>query len=87
MPSLRIGIIRGKLIADEIAILMRIGVDDAPDRPMLGGDFRFDAAPRSAIPRDDDRAFHADAEAIEFLVILRHAMVHVDQRRGDIAVD
>ena len=54
---------------------------------MLGGDFGLDAAPRIAVARDDDGALHGDAHALELLVVFRNAVVHVDERRGDVAVD
>ena len=45
-PSLlRIGPV-GKHIADEVPVVARIGVDQAADRAVLGGDLRLDAAPR-----------------------------------------
>ena len=52
-------------VALEVAVVARIGVDDAADRAMLGGDLRLDAAPRPAVARDDDLPLHVDAVALE----------------------
>ena len=54
---------------------------------MLGRDLRLDAAPRAAVARDDDRALHRDAVARELVVVGGDAVVDVDERRGDVAVD
>src|SRR4029077_11864906 len=37
--------------------------------------------------RDDDRALHRDAMSLELFVVRRHAVVHEDQRRGDISIN
>ena len=66
---------------------MRIGIDEAADRAVLGRDLGLDAAPGIAVARDDDRALDRDAHALELLVVVRDAVVDVDQRRGDVAVD
>ena len=80
-PSVvRIGPV-GKHVAVAVAVVARIGVDQAADRAVLGRDLRLDAAPRLAVARDDDRAFHRDAVALELLVVLGPAVVHVDERR------
>ena len=71
-------------VALRVAVVARVGVDDAADRALLGRQLGLDAAPRAAITRDDDRAAHRDAAPVEFLVVGRHSVVHVDQRRGDV---
>ena len=76
-----------KHVADAVAVVLRIRVDQAADRPVLGGDLRLDAAPRLAVARHDDRAFHRDPVALEHLVVLGPAVVHVDERPGDVAVN
>ena len=77
----------GERLALKETVLMRIGIDQAADRAMLGGHFRLDAAPGMEVARDDDFALYGNAHALEFFVIFRNAIVDVDQRRGDIAVD
>ena len=54
---------------------------------MFRCDLRLDAAPRPAIARNDDAAFHGNSHPVELLVIVRNAVVDIDQRRGDVAVD
>ena len=53
---------------------------------MLGGDLGFHAAPRLIVLGDHDRAFDRDAQAVELFVVFGQAVVHEDQRRGDVAV-
>ena len=66
-------------IAVEIAILVRVGIDNAPNRAMFRGDLRFDSPPRLAVPGDDDRPFNRDAQAVKRLIVLGDAEVHVDK--------
>ena len=68
------------------AVASRVGIDEAPDGPVFGGDFWLDAAPSGAIARDDDGSFDRNAHAIEFLVVFAIAIVHVDQRSRYVAV-
>src|SRR5262249_5620055 len=75
-----------KNFAFDISVFVRIGINQAADGTVLGGDFGLDAAPRVIIARDDDRALHRDAHAIELLVIFGHAVVDVDEWRGDVTV-
>ena len=74
-------------LAHEVAVVVRIGVDDAAHRAVFGGHLRLDAAPGPAVARDHDRALDGNAQAFELLVVVRNAVVHVDERRGDVAVD
>src|SRR2546428_606090 len=62
------------------------GVEEAPPRPVPGRALGFEAAPRPAVARDHDRALDGNPEALELLVIPGHAVVHVDERPGDVAV-
>ena len=41
-----------------VAIVVRIGIDQAADRAVLGRDLGLDAAPRASIASDDDRALY-----------------------------
>ncbi len=53
---------------------------------MLLREFRFQSAPATAVAGDDDLAAHVDAAAGQLLVVVRHAVVGVDEFRGDVAV-
>ena len=44
------------------------------------------AAPARAVTRDHDLALHVHAVAFQFLVVVRHALIDVDQRGGDITI-
>src|SRR5205823_4473480 len=76
----------GIVVAMKEAVASRVGIDEAPDGPVFGGDFWLDAAPSGAIARDDDGSFDRNAHAIEFLVVFAIAIVHVDQRSRYVAV-
>lgn len=73
-------------VALEIPIVARIGVDETADRPMLGGNLRLDAAPRSAVACDHDLAANLDAVLRQLVVILRNSVVDVHQLAGHVAV-
>ena len=78
-----------------VAIVLRIGVDDHALGAVLLGEVHLDAAEAAAVAHDHDLAGDADAELVELRVILRQAVVHVDQlarhvagrRVGVVAVD
>ena len=70
-----------------VTIVARVGVNQTSDRAVLRRNLGLDAAPGSAVARDDDRAFHAYAVPGEHLVVRGDAVIHIDDRRGDIAVD
>ena len=73
-------------VALEVSVVARVGVDQAADGAVLVRELRLDAAPAVAVARDDDLALHADAHLRELLVVLGHAVIRVDERRGDVAV-
>src|SRR6185437_5952431 len=73
-------------VAGNIAIVGRIGVDDAALGSMLIGDFRLDTAPAASVTRNHDRALYRNAHAIELIVVIAHAVVHIDQRAGYVSV-
>ena len=77
----------GKDFALEVAVVVRVGIDEAADGAVLGRHLGLDAAPRTAVARDHDGALDGDAQAVELLVVVGHAVVDVDQRRGDVAID
>ncbi len=85
-----LGVAKGALgifVALKIAVLVRIGINEATDRAMFRRDLGLDAPPRAAIARDDDFAFHIDASFGQRFVVLGHAEIHIDQLAGNIAVD
>ena len=71
----------------EEAIVLGIGINDATDRAMLGGNFGLDAAPVFAIARDYDCPLDGNPQTIELLVIFAVAVVYIDQRGGHVSVD
>ena len=75
-----IGIFRG------IAIVARVGIDDAADRAVLLRELRFQAAPADAVTCDHDLALDRNAKPLESLVIVLHAVIDIDEWRSDVAV-
>ena len=53
---------------------------------MLVGELGLQSAPAAAVAGEHDLALDAHALALEFRVVVRHALVDVDQFAGDIAV-
>ena len=76
----------GENVALRVAVVGGIGIDEASDRAVLGGDFGLDAAPGISVTRDHDCALDRNSHALQFLVVIRSAVVDVHQRRGDVAV-
>src|SRR5271168_5399889 len=76
----------GKDVVHKIAVVARIGIDEAADGAMVRGEFGLDAAPDAAVAGDGDCAFYGDAHAFEFLVIVGAAVVDVDEGAGDVAI-
>ena len=76
----------GKGVALHKSIFMRVGINQATDGAMFGGHFWLDAAPRMKITGDHDLALHGNTHAIELFVILGNSVVHVHERRGNVAV-
>ena len=77
----------GKILSFEIAILTRIGIDEASHRAMFGGELGLDTAPAPAIARDHDCALYRNAQPFELSVVVTHAVVDVDQRRGNVSIN
>src|SRR6202007_521986 len=73
-------------VAAGIAVIGRVRIDQAAGRAMLLRQFGLEAAPAAAVARDDDLALHADPAPRERIVIVGHAVIDVDHRRGDVAV-
>ena len=76
-----------KHVVARVTIILRLRIDQATDGSVLRRNFGFHSAPGVIILGDHDRALHRDAEPVEFLVVLRQAIVHKDQRSAHIAVD
>ena len=47
---------------------------------------RLQPAPALAVTGDHDLALHIDAHALQRLVVVGHAVIHIDDRRGHIAI-
>src|SRR5205814_6119832 len=73
-------------ITGRVAVVFRIGVDDAANGTVFRGDLGLDAAPGFAVAGDHDGSLDGDAHGIESLVVSGRAVVHIDEGRGDIAV-
>jgi hypothetical protein len=73
-------------VGHRVTVVARIRVDDAADRATLVRQLRLEPPPAPAIACDGDLALDINAHALERLVVLGHAVVHVDQRRRDIAI-
>src|SRR5258708_713180 len=73
-------------IALEITAPVRIGVDDAAARAVLLGELRLQSPPALAVAGDDDLSPDVDPAARQLAVILRHAVVEIDELPAHIAV-
>ncbi len=80
IAALRIG------VALAVAVVARIGVNQAAHGAMFVGQLRLQPAPAAAIARQHDAPLDAHALTFEFLVVVRHAVICVDQFRGYIAI-
>ena len=74
-------------LALDVAVVARIGEDEAADGPVLRRHFGLDAAPGTAVARQNDLAAHVDAAPLQLLVVAGDAVVDVDQLAGHVAVD
>ena len=63
---------RGEHVALNVAVVARVGIDEAADGAVLGRDLGLDAAPGAAVARDHDRSLHRNAQPVERFVISRH---------------
>ena len=77
----------GEDVLDGVTVVTRIGINQAADRAVLSGDLGLDAAPRSAVSHNHDRAFYGNSEAIQFVVVFGHAVIGENKRCGYIAVN
>ena len=70
-------------VALRVAVVLGIGINNQRGGFVFVGELRFDAAITSAIARDDDFAFDVHAGGSKRAVIVLHAVVHIDDGRGD----
>ena len=73
-------------VVAEVTVVAWVREDQAADRAVLGRHLGFDPPPRLSVTRDHDLAPHADPQAVEHPVVRRHAVIHIDQLAGDLAV-
>src|ERR1700722_9993663 len=65
-----------------ITIVARIGINDAANSPVLASQLRLDAAPGLPVARNDDRAFDRNSKTLQLFIIVRSAVIYVNQWRG-----
>ena len=75
-----------KNVPFEVAVFVRIGIDDAAHRSMLGRDLRLDSTPGMEVARNHNRALHRYSHALKLLIVFGDTVVHVHKRRRDIAI-
>ncbi len=66
---------------------MRVGVNQAANSAMFGGNLGLDPAPGMVVARDDNLPLHGNTHTVELFVVLGDSVVDVDQRGGHVAVD
>ena len=76
----------GPDIVGGIAVIGGVGEDQAADSPVFLRQLRLQAPPAGPVAGQHDLALHRDAEVLQGLVVLRHAVVHIDDVGGHIAV-
>src|SRR5256885_6629329 len=77
---------RERLSRDK-SVLVRVGVNQAANGAMFGGDLGFDPAPGMVVARDDNLSLHGNTHTVELFVVFGDSVVDVDQRSGHVAVD
>ena len=75
----------GILVALEIAVIPRIGVDDDACRPVLLRNKRLHPAKVFSVADDDDLALHVNAHLLQLLEVLKTAIVGVNHLGGNVA--
>ena len=73
-------------IALEESVVSRIGIDQATDRAVFERHLGLDAAPAGAITRQHDLALDADVHLLQALEVRGHAVVHIHDFSGHVAV-
>src|SRR5579863_5801984 len=74
-------------IALRVSVFAGIRKNQAAYGAMFRGNFRLNAAPRTVVARDNDRALHGNAHAVELLVVRGHAKIDVDERSSHVAIN
>ncbi len=74
-------------VALGVAVFGRVREDQTADGAVLRRDLGLDAAPGTAVARQHDLPSDIDAALRELLIVLRQAVVDVDQVGLDVAVD
>ncbi len=69
-----------------VAVIARIGINDAAGRAMFLRELRLQSAPPTPVADDDDLPFDVDGAAGQILVVVIHSIVRVDQLAADVAV-
>src|SRR5208282_6546450 len=77
----------GIILPLEVAIVLRIGVNNAAHGSMFGRHLGLDTSPATAIARNHDRTLYRDSQPFKLFVVVAHAVVDVNQRAGDVSVD
>ena len=67
------------------AVVLGVGVDDDPLGAVLLGQLGLHAAEALAVANEHDLALHVHAELVEGLVVVRQAVVRVDELAGHVA--
>ncbi len=73
-------------LPDRIAVIARIGIDNAAGSAVFLRELRLQPAPAATVADDDDLAFDLDGSAGQILVVVIHSIVRVDQLAGDVAI-
>ncbi len=73
-------------VVGAIAIVHRVRIDQAAHSAMFLSQLGLQTTPAATVACDDDLALHADPSAGQRVVIVRHALIDVDQVGSDVAV-
>src|SRR6185437_4560071 len=73
-------------VAPEVAVIPRVGIDQAAHSAVLVGKLGLQAAPALAVTHDHDLALYADAVPRQLLVVVGHSVVDVYQRGRHVAI-
>ena len=73
-------------VAGPVPVIAGIRINQTADGAVFVRELRFESAPSAAVADDDDAAFDAQIAPFEFLVVVGHSLIDVDQFGGDIAV-
>ncbi len=77
----------GKSLSLSESVFMRVGIDEATDSAVLGGNLGLDAAPGMVVAGNDNFSLYGNTHALKLLVVFGDSVVDVDEGSGDVAVD